>query len=89
MPRPLNNKATTNEIKHPYIVEVAVVGDGLDVQLSQRIMQFHKSKHIEPRCGRIITAGRGKLYYRWCFSDLLIARAFIEQFGGEYCKHGI
>jgi hypothetical protein len=26
---------------------------------------------------------KGKTYYRWCFSDLPTARAFIEQFGGS------
>jgi hypothetical protein len=29
---------------------------------------------------------RGKLYYRWCFSDLLIARDFVEEFGAKFCK---
>jgi len=38
----------TNEIKHPYVVEIALVRDGLDVELSRRIMQFHKSRHIQP-----------------------------------------
>jgi hypothetical protein len=52
MPRPPNNKAITNEIRHPYIVEVAVVSDGLDAELCRRIMQFHKSRHIEPRYAR-------------------------------------
>jgi hypothetical protein len=28
--------------------------------LSQRIMQFHKSRHIQPRYGRTITTKRGK-----------------------------
>jgi chitinase len=79
-------KATTNEVKHPHIVELAAGRDGLDVELSRRIMQFHKSQRIQPRHGRRITAKRGRLYYRWCFSDLLIARAFVEQFGGEICK---
>jgi hypothetical protein len=25
----------------------------------------------------------GQTYYRWCFSDLAMAHAFIEQFGGS------
>jgi len=37
---PRRNKATTNEFSHPYVVELAVVGDALDVELGQRIMQF-------------------------------------------------
>jgi hypothetical protein len=84
----LSKRAITNEIRHPYIVEVAIVGDELNVQLGRRIMQFHQSQCIQPRYGRTLTTNRGKLY-RWCFSDLLIARAFIEQFGGELYKHGI
>lgn len=76
----------TTQIKHPYVVEVSVVREGLDVELSREIMQFHKSRHIQPQYGRRTTTRRGQLHYRWCFSDLLIARAFVEQFGGEFCK---
>ena len=83
---PRRNKAMTNEISHPYVVQLAVVGDELDIELSRRIMQFHNSRHIQPRYGRRTTAKRGKVHYRWCFSDLLIARAFAEQFGGEVAK---
>jgi hypothetical protein len=78
------NKPLTNEIKYPYVVELAVVGDGLDIELSQRIMQFHKSQHIQLRYGRRINPRRGNTHYRWCFSDLLIARSFAEQFGGDF-----
>ena len=87
MPR-LPKKAIRNEIRHPYIVEVAIVGDELNVQLGRRIMRFHQSQRVQPRYGRTITTNRGKLY-RWCFSDLLIARTFIEQFGGELYTYGI
>ena len=80
------SKATTNEVKHPYVVELAIVGDGLDVELSRQIIQFHKLRHIHARHGRRITTRRGRLYYRWCFSDLLIARRFAEQFNGKLCK---
>ena len=69
-------------------VEVAIVGDKLNVQLGRRIMKFHQSQRIQPRYGRTITKNRSKLY-RWCFSDLSIARAFNEQFGGDLYKHGI
>jgi hypothetical protein len=84
----LPKRAISNEIRHPYIVEVAIVGDELNVQLGRRIMQFHQSQRIQPRYGRTITTNRGKLY-RWCFFDLLIARAFIEQFGGAFCKPSV
>jgi hypothetical protein len=87
MPR-LPKRAIRNEIRHPYIVEVAIVGDELNVQLVRQIMQFHQSQSIQPRYGRTITTNRAKLY-RWCFSKLLVARAFIDQFGGELYKHGI
>jgi hypothetical protein len=29
---------------------------------------------------------RSGFIYRWCFDDLLVAHAFVEQFGGEFCK---
>jgi hypothetical protein len=76
----------TIERKYPYIVELAVgkhsaVGKhGLDIGLGRRIMHFHNSRHIKPRHGRIVSK-EGQTYYRWCFSDLAMAHAFIEQFG--------
>ena len=84
MPQP-HGKALTNESIYPNIVELAVTAGGLEVELARRIIEFHKSRHIQPQYGRRITT-RGKLYYRWCFSDLLIARGFAEEFGGEFCK---
>jgi len=63
----------TIERKYPHIVELAVGRRGLDVGLGRRIMHFHSSRHIKPR----------QTYYRWCFSDLATAHAFIEQFGGS------
>ena len=86
MPRPPKNKPVMNEIKYPYVVELAAVSDGLDVELSRRIMQFHKSRNIQLRYGRRINTKRGKTYYRWRFSDLSIARSFAEQFGGDFAK---
>ena len=79
-------KGSANEINYPYVVELSVVRDGLDIDLSRQIMQFHKSRHIQPQYGRRIPAARGNFYYRWCFSDVLTAHAFVEQFGGEFCK---
>jgi hypothetical protein len=77
-------KGLTNEKRHPYIVELAVTADGLDVGLSRRIINFHKSLRIELRFGRRILRDEQN-YYRWCFSDLATARAFIKQFGGQVC----
>lgn len=90
MPPPRSNKAVTNENKHPYVVELAFVcdeldSDALDVEFSRRIMQFHKSRHIQPRYGRRFTRER-ETYYRWCFYDLSTACDFAEQFGGEFHK---
>jgi hypothetical protein len=80
-----NGKAMANENRHPYVIEVAVAGDALDVELGRQIMQFHKSRHIQPRHGRRIKTGEG-YFYRWCFSDLSTARSFVEGFDGEFCK---
>jgi hypothetical protein len=77
-------KALANEGKYANIVELAVAADGLDITLSRRIMDFHKSRHIQPRHGRTIIR-QEQIFYRWCFSDRATARAFINQFGGEFC----
>jgi len=79
---------TTYEIKYPFIVELAVEDHQLDVELSRRIMGFHASRHIRPRYGRSSVGRGGKniFHYRWCFPDLLTARNFVEEFGGEFCK---
>ena len=77
-------KAVANESNYPNIVELAVAADGLDVTLGRQIMDFHKSRHIQPHHGRTII-GQKKIFYRWCFSDLVTARSFIDQFGGEFC----
>jgi hypothetical protein len=89
MPRFPTKKAVTNENNHSYVVEVAVGRDGLDFDLGRQIMQFHKSRHIQLRYGRTIPVSRGKVHYRWCFSDLLIARLFAEQFNGRFCKPSV
>ena len=47
MPPPRFSKARVNENKHPYVVELAVVTDGMDVELSRQIVRFHKSRHIQ------------------------------------------
>jgi hypothetical protein len=76
-------KAAANESKYPNIVELAVGGDGLDVTLGRRIINFHKSRHIQPHHGHTIFKQR-QMFYRWCFSDLATAQDFIKQFGGEF-----
>ena len=77
-------KTKANESKYPNVVELAVDGDGLDVTLGRQIINFHKSRHIQPHHGRSIIRQQ-QIFYRWCFSDLATARAFIDQFGGKFC----
>jgi hypothetical protein len=85
MPPPLSNKARVNEIKHPYIIELAVENDQLDLELSRQIMRFHKSRNIRLRYGRSFVSQIGSRY-RWCFSDLSTACTFVKEFGGKFCK---
>ena len=80
-----SGKALANESKCPFIVEVPVPAHGLGVELSGRIVGFHKSHHIPLRFGRTLLRKKQR-NYRWCFSDLAIARAFVEQFGGAFYK---
>jgi hypothetical protein len=80
-----SGKALANERNCPFIVEVPVAANGLDVELNRQIGSFHKLRGIAPQFGRTIWRDQ-KCYYRWCFSDLAIARAFVEQFGGAFYK---
>jgi len=80
-------KASKNETEHPYIIELTVSAKGLDVELGRQIMNFHKTRHIEPRHGRnAVPKGASDTHYRWCFSDLATARDFVEEFGGAFYK---
>ncbi len=78
-------KAVANESKYPFIVEVSVAANGLAIELNREIVGFHKAHRIPPRFGRTIWRNEQR-YYRWCFSDLETARAFVEQFGGAFYK---
>jgi hypothetical protein len=82
MIQPRSGKAVVNESNFPFIVELAVASDELDVQLSRQIMDFHRSRTIQARHGRRIVR-KSEIYFRWCFSDFATACAFAEQFGGE------
>jgi hypothetical protein len=45
-------KALSNESIYPNIVELTVTGGGgLELEFARRIMEFHKSRYIEPRHG--------------------------------------
>jgi hypothetical protein len=59
-----------------HIVELAVGKHGLDVGLGRRIMHFHNSRHVKPRHGHIVLK-KDQTSYRWCFSNLTTAHAFI------------
>jgi len=82
MRQPPSGRAVANESKYPYIVELVVADDKLDLEVSRRIMDFHRLRKIQVRHGLRIVTER-QIYFRWCFSDLGTAEAFIEQFGGE------
>jgi hypothetical protein len=71
--------------KYPFIVEVPVAANGLDVELNGQIIGFHKSRRIPLLFGRTIWRNDQR-YYRWCFSDLVTARVFVKQFGGAFYK---
>jgi len=81
MGEPHTGRGITNEREYPYIVELAVDTDKLSVELSRRMLHFHKSRNIQVRHGRNIRI-ETQIYFRWCFSDLETARSFVEQFGG-------
>jgi hypothetical protein len=87
MLNPRGVKQLTNEMECPNIVELAV-HDGLKVELSRRIVQFHDSRSILPRYGRTVLRQR-QVHYRWCFSDSATAHAFVKRFGGAFYKSSI
>jgi hypothetical protein len=78
-------KALGNERKYPNIVELTFPADGLEIELNRRIIEFHKSRDIQPRHGRQ-TVREKRSYSRWCFADLSTAYDFIEQFGGALAE---
>ena len=82
MRQPPSGKAATNEREYPYIVELVPADDKLSVDLGRRITAFHRLRKIQVRHGRRIVTER-QIYFRWCFSDLGAANAFMEEFGGK------
>jgi hypothetical protein len=78
-------KAVANEKNYPFVVEVPVAANGLDMGLNRQIVGFHKSHRITAHFGRNVFRNK-QSYYRWCFLDLATARAFVEQFGGAFYK---
>ena len=82
MSQPRMGKALGNESNFPFIVELAAAFDELDIELSRRIMHFHRSRTIQARHGRRMFR-KDEIYFRWCFSDLATACTFAEQFRGQ------
>jgi hypothetical protein len=84
-------RAARTQSKYPFIVQLAVTADGLDFALSRRIIAFHSARHIQPQHGHnAVSRGRkDEVYYRWCFSDLVMAQSFVEQFGGKVLQASI
>lgn len=74
-------KARVAELDFPYVIEMEVPAKGLNVRLSREIGMFHCSHEIRPRFGRS-RVKNDQHYCRWCFSDPLVADAFLERFGG-------
>jgi hypothetical protein len=57
-------KTAANEAKYPFVVEVPVDANGLNVELNRQIVGFHKWHHTTLRFGR--TALRdGQIYFRF------------------------
>jgi hypothetical protein len=79
------DKALINEARYPYIVQLPINSAGLELGLNRRILAFYKSRRIKPRYGRTV-AEANQTFSRWCFSDLVTARAFVDEFGGVQNK---
>jgi len=52
MRQPPTGRAVANESKYPYIVELVVADDKLDVEVNRRMLAFHRSRKIQARHGR-------------------------------------
>lgn len=76
------DKALATERNFPYIVEIELPLNGLDLRLNREIITFHRLRNIHLRFGRRLTH-TSKRYSRWCFSEPAIADAFLVQFGGQ------
>ena len=75
------SKALRTERDFSHVIEIAVPGQGFDIQISREIELFHRLRDIRPRYGRPSTRN-DQPYCRYCFADPTTADAFREQFGG-------
>ena len=73
------SKSYRTEREFPYIVELPIPPNGLDVRLSREITLFHNQRDTPLRFGRT-RIQYGQLYCRCCFSDPTIAEAFRARF---------
>jgi hypothetical protein len=89
MGEPHTSRTIINESKYPYIVELAVdTDDELSVELSRRMLHFHKSRNIQLRHGRRIIR-ETQIYFRWCFSDSATARALSSSLAEKFYNPNI
>jgi len=64
----------------PHVVEIAIPLGGLGKRLND-MRDFHLERGLKSRtrsCRR-----EGHDYVRWCFANAELAKAFVDQFGGE------
>jgi hypothetical protein len=71
-----SGKARANEREYPYVVELPVPLNGLDVQLSGQITTFHKSRHIQ--VAKTITAGASRIYRSLALSSNSLAESYAK-----------
>jgi hypothetical protein len=45
--QPPSGRAVANEREYPYIVELVIADHKLDVEVSRRMMEFHRSRKIQ------------------------------------------
>jgi hypothetical protein len=79
-------KTAANEAKYPFIVEVPVDANGLNVELNRQIVGFHKWHHTTLRFGRtalrdgkFITAGAFSIWQRRAPLPNSLAERFTKQ----------
>ena len=75
--------ARMNELKCPYVVEVAIPVDGLGLVLVEAMYRFHRVCGIATQRGRRQRRGEQE-FVRFCFADSATADAFQARFGGEH-----
>jgi hypothetical protein len=60
-------KTAANEAKYPFIVEVPIAANGLNVELNRQVVGFHKLHHTTLRFG-LLHSETGKFFTAGAFS---------------------